>query len=171
MTHDQVVGSVVISLVVGLVLIVVGAVLQPLLKRLWERVNTPSPLTPQTRGQLMGQLVLWEAELERLNYLSANAKELFLRLIQLTVTALFLLIIACWLGVVRFLSILSPPLPPHDLLPIMALVVLTFAAVISLTAMLEAGKLSGKKIDATKKGIQKRIDEINKQLNPPDSAL
>ena len=34
---------------------------------------------------------------------------------------------------------------------------------------MEAGKLSGKKIDATKKGVQKRIDEINRQLNPPDS--
>jgi hypothetical protein len=66
MTHEQGV-NIVISLVVGLILIVVGAVLQPLLKRLWERVKTPSPLTPQTRGQLMGQLLVWEAELERLN--------------------------------------------------------------------------------------------------------
>jgi hypothetical protein len=41
-----------------------------------------------------------------------------------------------------------------------ALVMLTVAAGISLTAMLEASKLSDKKIDTTKKGVQKHIDEV-----------
>ena len=116
----------------------------------------------------MGQLLMWEAELERLSYLSANPKELFLRLIQLAAAALLLLSLACWLGVVRFLSTLSPPLPATDFFPILALVVLTVAAGVSLIAMLEAGRLSDKKIDATKKGVQKHIDEINKQLNTPN---
>jgi len=168
MTHDQAVWSFAISLIVGLILIVVGAVLQPLLKRLWERINAPSPLTPQNRGQLMAQLLVWEAELERLDYLSTNAKELFLRLIQLAMAALLLSIIALWLCVVRFLVTLAPPpLAPIDLLPVLALMVLTFAVAISLTAMLEAGRLSAKKIDATKKGVQRRIGEINHRLNPP----
>lgn len=63
---------------------------------------------------------------------------------------------------------MSLPAPlPVDLLPILALVVLTIAVALSATAMLEAGRLSDKNIDATKKGAQKHIDEINKQLNPP----
>src|ERR1700694_258343 len=117
MTHEQIVATVVIEIVVGLILIVVGVALHPPLSRMWERMKAPSPLTPQTRGQLMAQLVVWEAELERLNYLSTNAKELFLRLIQLAMAALFVSIIAFWLFTVRFLMSLPAPLPV-DLLPI-----------------------------------------------------
>jgi hypothetical protein len=104
MTREQIIGNVVIASVVGLFLIVVGAVLQPLLKRLWERMNRPSPLTPQTKGQLVTNLAIWESELERLNYLSTHAKDLFLRLIQLVMVTLLFSIAAFWLYVFRTLD-------------------------------------------------------------------
>ena len=160
----QIVGGVVISFVVGLLLIFVGAVLQPLLKRAWDRLNAPSPLTPQTKGQLMAQLVVWEAELERLNYLATDAKELFLHLFQVCMAALLLSVLAFLLYVVR--SILVTP-QPTDLFLALMVVVLTFAGAFLVIAMREAGRISDKRIDVTKKSIQKRIDEINKQLNPP----
>ena len=43
MTREQIVWDFVIALVVGLFLIVVGAILQPLLKRLWERMVRGAP--------------------------------------------------------------------------------------------------------------------------------
>jgi hypothetical protein len=42
MTHEQIIGNVVIALVGDVFLIVVGAVMQQPLKSLWERMNRPS---------------------------------------------------------------------------------------------------------------------------------
>lgn len=162
MTHEQIVGSVVISLVVGVFLIILGAILQPLLKRAWERMNAPSPLTPQTKGQLMAQLVLWEAELERLNYLNTHAKDLFLNLFQVCMAAFLLLGLAFLLYVVSFI-----PTASGGLFRIWALAVLTVAIGVFGLAIREAGRMSDKRIDGTIKNVQKRMDEINKQLNPP----
>src|SRR5207244_4487422 len=66
MTREQIIGNIVI----GLFLIVAGAVLHPLLKRAWKWINRRSPLTPQTKGQLVTNLAMYEDSLERLNYLS-----------------------------------------------------------------------------------------------------
>ena len=60
----------------------------------------------------------------------------------------------------------SAPAMPNALLALVV-VVLTFAGAMSALTMWEAGRMSDKKIDATKKGAQKHIDEINRQLNPP----
>jgi Trk-type K+ transport system membrane component len=97
MTHEQIIGNVVISVVVGLFLIIIGAILQPLLKKLWQRMNRAVPLTPQTRGQLLYNRTLWEAEIERLDYLSTHRKDLFLLLIQLMMVVLLTIIAAFWL--------------------------------------------------------------------------
>jgi hypothetical protein len=167
MTRDQIVGSVVISLVVGVFLIIVGAVLQPLLKRMWERMNAPSPLTPQTRGQLLGQLVIWEAELERLNYLGTHTKELFLHLFQVCIAAVILAIAAFELYIVRML-ILTGSRSEVDVFLAFTVVLLALADVFFVIAMVEAGRMSEKKIGLTKKKAQKRIDAINQQLNPPE---
>jgi hypothetical protein len=164
MTHEQIVGSVVISLVVGVFLIIIGAVLQPLLKRLWERMNAPSPLTPQTKGQLTGQLLGWEAELERLNYLNTHAKDLFLNLFVVCMASLLLLALAFLLFVLRVM--LTTP-QPNDLLLAFVVVVLTMAILIFGLAIRQAGRMSDARIEGTKKSVQKHIDEINKQLNPP----
>src|SRR5438105_11483576 len=96
MTREQIIVNVVIAVFVGLFLIVVGAVLNPLLKRVWERLNRPSPLTPQTKGQLVTNLAMYEDSLERLNYLSTHAKDSFLYLIQMVMsTVLFSAIDFC----------------------------------------------------------------------------
>src|SRR6266496_1048058 len=92
MTREQIIVNVVIAVFVGLFLIVVGAVLNPLLKRMWARMNRPSPLTPQTKGQLVTNLAMYEDSLERLNYLSTDAKDLFLYLIQLVMSLCFCLL-------------------------------------------------------------------------------
>ena len=164
MTHDQIVGTVVISLVVGVFLIFLGAVLQPLFRRAWERMNAPSPLTPQTKGQLMASLVVWEAELERLTYLSTHPKELFLYLFQLCVAALLVSVLASLMCVVGFT--LAPPAFTNLFLAL-ALAALVLVGGFLATAMWEAGRMSDKKIDVTRKKVQKRIDDVNKLLNPP----
>ena len=112
----------------------------------------------------MGQILMWEAELERLTYLGTHDKELFLHLVQVCMAALVLSTIAFWLYAVRL--IMATPLPV-DFFLVLIVVVLTFAALFFVIAMLEAGQLSAKKIDMTKKGVQKRIEEINQRLNPP----
>ena len=165
MTREQIIGSVVINFVVGLFLIVMGAMLHPLLKRMWEGMKRPSPLTPQTKGQLVTNLAMYENSLERLNYLSAHAKDLFLYLIQLVMSALLLSAIAFCLYVFRLLMRDAP----YVELPLLFVVVLlVFAGVFCAVGLWEAGRMSDKKIAATREGIQKRIDDINAALHPPD---
>ncbi len=165
MTREQIIVNVVIAVFVGLFLIVVGAVLNPLLKRVWERMNRPSPLTPQTKGQLVTNLAMYEDSLERLNYLSTHAKDLFLYLIQLVMSALLLSAIAFCLYVFRLLMRDAP----YVELPLLFVVVLlVFAGVFCAVGLWEAGRMSDKKIAATREGIQKRIDDINAALHPPD---
>jgi len=165
MTRDQIVGGVIISFVVGLLLIVVGAVLQPLFKRAWERMTAPSPLTPQSKGQLMGQLLVWDAELERLNYLGTHAKELFLHLFQVCVVASLLSVLAFLIYIIRILILEGPRMV--DLALALIVVLLIFAEFFFAIALVEAGRMSDKRIGITKKNVQKRIDDINKLLNPP----
>jgi hypothetical protein len=164
MTREQIIGNVVISLIVGLFLIVMGAILQPLLKRLWQRMNRPMPLTPQTRGQLLLNRTIWEGEIERLDYLSTHKKDLFLLLIQLMMAVLIASVAAFWLYVFRQLFREGPP---ADFILLVIVILLTFAGVVAGVGLWQAGRLSDKKIEATKGSIQKRIDEIDRQLNPP----
>jgi hypothetical protein len=161
MTHEQIIWNIVISFFVGLFLIVVGAILQPLLKRMWQHMNRPMPLTPQTRGQLVTNRAIWEAELERLNYLSIHTKDLFLRLIQWVMVVLLMLVAMALLYTVRLLALGA------DMFLILVLVMLIFAGLFSVLGVKECDRLSDKKIDATKGSIQKRIAEIDRQLNPP----
>jgi|ERR1700683_1334604 len=165
MTHEQITGNVAINLIVGLFLIVVGAVLQPLLKRMWQRMNQPVPLTPQTKGQLVTSRAIWEAELERLDYLSTHSKDLFLRVLQLMMVVLLFLVAASWLFAVRMLLKVGQEANYADVFLLFMVVMLTFAGAFSILGIKEADRLSGKKIDASKETIQKRIDEIDRQLN------
>jgi hypothetical protein len=49
----------------------------------------------------------------------------------------------------------------------MVVLLLSLAGVAAGVGVWQAGRLSDKKIDATKGSVQKRIDEIDRQLNPP----
>lgn len=163
MTHEQIIGSIVINFIVGVFLLVMGAVLRSPLKRMWERMNRPTPLTPQTRGQLTTNLATYEASLERLNYLSTHLKDLFLYLIQLVFVVLLFSIMAFFLYTFK---LVVRDAPPVELSYVLVLTLLVLAGLCCGLGLSEAGRMSDKKIDATKESIQKRIDEINKQLNP-----
>jgi hypothetical protein len=166
MTREQIVWDFVIALVVGLFLIVVGAILQPLLKRLWERMNRPSPLSPQTKGQLVTSLESAKYSLERLNYFSTHPKDLFLYLIQLVMAALLLTIVAC--GIHSFRLLLRSAPPGYIDLPLFTVVVLfAIAGVMCAFGLVEAGRMSDKRIDASKNSVQKVIDETNARLQLP----
>jgi hypothetical protein len=160
MTHEQIIEE----LVIGFFLILVGIVLQPLLTMIWKRMNKPSPLTAQTKGQLVTSLAMAEASLERLNYLDAHPRDLFLYLIQLVLTALFLAFVAIFLCGFRLLLYTRPLI---DLFQLLVVILFAVAAIICLFGLAEGSRLSGKRIDATKQAVQKTIDEINRRLNPP----
>jgi hypothetical protein len=160
MSRVQIVGEILI----GLFLLIVGAVFGPLFKRLWQWFNRPSPLTPQTRGELTTQLAISEGALSRFNYLGSNQKDLFLYLIQLIFFVLFCSIFAVMLYI-------SPQLTPGD--PYIRLHLVAFyiflilADLVCLLGMIEASKMSDKRLDGEKARVQKRIDDIKKLLNPP----
>jgi Trk-type K+ transport system membrane component len=153
-----------LKLMVGLVLMVVGAVLGPLFKRIWEWMNRPTPLTPQTQGQLVTSRAMAQASLDRLNYLSTHPKDLFLYLVQLVMAALLFIDMALLLYVSKQLAHNGTP---ADLSLVLILFVLVVAGVMCTIGLLEAGRLSDKKINPLKERIQKSIDEINNKLSPP----
>lgn len=66
------------NIAIGIFLLIVGAVSRPVFKPILERMNQPSPLTPQMRGQLTETLAYQEIALERLNYLDSHPRDLFL---------------------------------------------------------------------------------------------
>jgi hypothetical protein len=160
MTHAQIIGE----LVIGFFLLVIGIVLQPLLKMLWKRVNTPSPLTPQSKGQLVTAIATAEYSLDRINYLDAHPRDLFLYLIQLTLSALFCAFVAIFLYLFRLLILARPLI---DVFQLGCVVFFAFAILLSLLGFIEAGRMSRKKIEITKQRIQEQIDGLNKRLNPP----
>jgi hypothetical protein len=121
-------------------LVVVGAALQPALKRLWERINRPSPLDPQTKGGLVTSLAMAENSLERLNYLREHTKDLFLYLIQLVLATLLLSILALSLYTFRLLG-RNP-----DVVLLAVVVLLIFAGILSFVGLWEAGRMSDNKI-------------------------
>ena len=160
MSRTQIVGE----FIIGLFLLIIGAASRPLFKRLWQWFNRPSPLSPQTKGELTTQLASNDYALTRLTYLGSHQKDLFLYLLQLILLALFCSISAAMLYI-------SPQLSPGD--PYIRLHLVAFylfliiADVVCLIGMVEASKMSDKKLDGEKARIQKRIDDINKLLHPP----
>ena len=78
------------DILIKLVMAIAGIALAPLFKKLWERINRPSPLNPQTKGQYVTALATYEHYLDQLNYLNAHPKNLFLNLIQIILAALLL---------------------------------------------------------------------------------
>jgi hypothetical protein len=148
----------------GVVLMLVGAVLgtilTPLLNRLWAYMNRPVPLTPQTKGQLMVTIAMYEAQLERLVHLNTNAKDLALYMFQIVFLGSFLLIT----GVLFYEAPLwaVQRVYMHNVL---FLVCLIFADGICLFGISQASTLSDKKIEAEKAKVQKNIDKCQAMLN------
>ena|ERR1035441_1272586 len=160
MTHAEIIGSLLINAFV----LVVGAVCSPLFKRLWKRMNQPSPLTPKTKGQLTESLAMSEFALDRLNYLDTHAKDLFLYLIGILFSALFLSVSASIIYVLPvFMS--SPYLNFHDLV---LLLILALADIFCIIGLVECSRMSDKRIQGQKDRIQKTIDVIKKRLDPSD---
>jgi hypothetical protein len=159
MAREQIIGEIVI----GLFLLLLGMVLQPILKTIWKRINRPSPLNAQTKGQLVTSLTMAEQSLDRLNYLTTHPKDLFLYFIQLLLTALFLGFAAVFLYTFTIFLYTRPVLPVSQVL---AIIFFAIAATVCLFGLAEANRLSDKKIDDTKRAVQKTIDDINHKLNP-----
>jgi len=129
MTREQIIWEVVIGLIVGLFLLVMGAVLQAPLRRVWQRMNRPTPLTPQTKGQLVTALEVAKGSLERLNYFSTHSKDLFLYLIQLLMAALMFSTIAFAIYAFQ-LMLQSAPAGYIDLALLTVVVFLALSAVL-----------------------------------------
>jgi hypothetical protein len=159
MTHEQIIGSIFI----GLVVLVIGEVSKPLFKALWRRMNTPGPLTPQSKAQSVFNRAMWEQYLERLKYFSTNTKELFLYLVQLIFAAFLVIICAALLYTLKVL-VAHPPYVSLFSLSIFLLLIL--AGGFCVTGILEANKVSDKKLSQNIKSAQKHIDDIDKLLNP-----
>jgi hypothetical protein len=156
--------QIITEIIIGLFLLIVGAVSRPLLKRLWQRMNRPSPLSPEYKGQLTKSLAMYEMELDRLNYFAAHSKDLFLYLLGGLFTVLFLSITAT-------IIYIFPPFHSTDTHPYLTprfaivLLLLLFADGLCLVGAVESSKLSDKKLQGNKTNLQKRIDQIRDSLN------
>jgi hypothetical protein len=62
MTGEQIIWE--ITRILGA--IVLTAILTPLLKQIWQRINRPAPLTPQEKGQLATRIDMNKLALARL---------------------------------------------------------------------------------------------------------
>jgi hypothetical protein len=80
----------------------------------------------------------------------------------LVLTTLLLSILALLIYV---FMLLTRNMLPEGLLAVVILLI--FAGLMCIAGLWEAGRMSDKKIDATRAGIQKQIDEIKRRLNPP----
>src|ERR1035441_5815782 len=161
MTRAEIIASILINLFV----LVVGAASRPLFKKLWAKMNEPSPLTPQTRGQLIGYLGFYEEALARLNHLATNTKDLFLYFMQFLFAGLSFSIsaaLACVLSAVHWRSNYI------DLHLLVLMFLLLPADGVCIVGWIQAGKMSGKRIEAQKARILKNIADINKRLLPPE---
>ncbi|MEO7141923.1 MAG: hypothetical protein ABI165_00295 [Bryobacteraceae bacterium] len=113
----------------------------------------------------MTSLEVAKCSLERLNYFSTHSKDFFLYLIQLVMAALLFLTTA--FAIYAFRLLLQSALAGYIDLALLAVVVLlAIAGVLCALGLWEAGRMSDKRIDASKDSIQKNIDEIDRRLNP-----
>jgi hypothetical protein len=161
MTRAEVIASILINFLV----LTVGAASRPLLKKLWAKMNEPSPLTLQTRGQLISYLGFYEEALARLNHLATNTKDLFLYFMQLLFAALCFSISAALAYVLSLVHWRSNYVDAHLLVLILLLLP---ADGVCIVGWIQASKMSGKKIEVQKARILKNIADIQKRLNPPE---
>jgi hypothetical protein len=161
MTRAEIIASILINLFV----LVVGAASRPLFKKLWAKMNEPSPLTPQSRGQLISYLGFYEEALARLNHLATNTKDLFLYFMQFLFAGLCFSVSAALAYVLSAVHWRSNYVDVHLLVLILLLLP---ADGVCIVAWIQARKMSGKRIETQKARILTHIDEIRNRLNPPE---
>jgi hypothetical protein len=152
--------QVLFQILIGLFLIVVGAVLQPLFQRLWAWMHRPGPLSPRDKGKLVERIAMLQSQLEQTNHYIAHPKDVFVALFQLVMTT-FICVTAAF-GIYVF----QPRFMGIFLYPNMFLLI-AFAVMLSVVGIFSVQNLSDKNIDAHKASIQKQIDEATRKLNTP----
>jgi hypothetical protein len=156
-----------IEVAIGLALLVIGVFSREPLERLREIMERPSPLTPQTRGQLTQNLAMTEQSLERVNHLNTHPRDLYLYLFQ----AVFAVMVFDGLAAIFFLWIFAYPASPRrDLLFASGIVLIVLGIVLAMIGVFEGKSLSQKRIDATRAKLQKQIDQYKKSLADPPSG-
>jgi hypothetical protein len=153
-----------IEIAIGLALLVVGVFLREPLERFREILKRPSPLTPQTRGQLTQNLAMTEQSLERVNYLNTHPRDLYLYLFQVV----FAVMLFDGLAAILFLWIDAYPASPRrDLLFALSIVLIVLGIALATIGIFEGMSLSQKRIDATRAKLQKQVDQFKKLLADP----
>jgi hypothetical protein len=159
MTKEQILWSLGINLFV----LVVGIVVSPLLKRLWERANQPRPLSPQDKGALVAQIGMMEADLEKLNHYAAHPKDIFLLLIKLSLIDVLVGVAA--VGIFHFFPY-SENGTPNPLGILLVVVVVLFSALIFYLTH----RLSDENIDEQRASVSVRIEDAKRKLNTPSTV-
>jgi len=158
--------QIVIEIAIGLAMLVVGVFLREPLERFREILKRPSPLTPQTRGQLTQNLAMTEQSLDRVSYLNTHPRDLYLYLFQVVFAVMVFdglaAIFLCWIYA-------NPASPEHDLLFALSIVLIVLGIVLAMIGIFEGKSLSQKQIDATRAKLQKQIDQYKKLLADPTS--
>jgi uncharacterized protein YacL len=133
-------------------------------KPLWTRMNAPAPLTFQAKIQLAQFLEYYQQQMQRLNHMAANPKDLYLYLFQLGIT-IFLLVSGA-LSTILFYSD-----HPTDGWIILGMLCLILALILSIVAIVEANKMSVRNIDKTKAKLQLSIDDARSKLGALAAAI
>jgi len=144
------------QIIIGLFLLVMGSVLGTLFKKMWARMQRPTPLSPQDKGRLVEQIAMQEYELEKLNHFVAHPKDLFLFLFQLLIYVLLSF-------VASFVIYATPTLLGKFRYPDLTLMLLC-GVLLCVACILLARYYSDKRIDANRRVIEKRIDEAKSKL-------
>lgn len=143
-----------VQIVIGIFLIVVGMVLQPMLKKVWVHLNKPGPLSPREKGNLVEQLAQLEATLENRDHFKNHPNDLLLLMFQLVFLETILLSLAICL------PLYFPSFTAFGL--IFILLALLFGAV----GFAMAVQLSERKSEGGRQKIVKSIADIRAKINP-----
>jgi hypothetical protein len=150
-----------VEVAVGLALLVAGFFIREPLERFHEFLKRPSPLTPQTRGQWTQYLAMTEQSLDRINYLNAHPRDLYLYLFQLVFSG----IVFDGLAFILFIWIYAKPTSPQrELWLSLSIVLIVIGIVLATFGIFEGKSLSQKRIDATRAKLQRQIDQYKKLL-------
>jgi hypothetical protein len=129
-----------------------------LLKPLWKRINAPTPLTVQAKLQIAQYLEYSEQALRRLDHMAAHPKDLYLYLFQITLTSLLLICAGFVLGFVATFY------PVIQLFSVLSLLCFIPGVGLSIAALVEAQRMSEKKIAKTRAKVEASIRDARSKL-------
>jgi hypothetical protein len=142
-----------VQIAIGVFLIVVGMVLQPMLTKMWAHINKPAPLSPRQKGSLVEQLALLETTLETRDHYKKHPNDLLLAMFQMVFMEIILLTVAICL------PLYFPALIAFGV--IFILVTLLFGVL----GFIMAVQLSERNSESGRQKIVKSIAEIKGKLN------